>query len=153
LEIDPEELRRGYEELSDAGLLSIDRKDLTELARPYYDAEVAQRGLRPESAEPEAEVEATAHAKPEEDLVVAATFLSPHEADLGRTLLQSADIPAYLENEPNLSGAGGLLLMVPASFLEQAEEILGAQISEEDLIAQAEAAEPVEESAHEEELD
>ena len=34
--------------------------------------------------------------------------------------------------------------MVPASFLEQAEEILGAQISDEDLLAQAEAAEPVE---------
>jgi hypothetical protein len=30
--------------------------------------------------------------------------------------------------------------MVPSAFVEQAEEILGAQISEEDLIAQAEAA-------------
>jgi len=34
--------------------------------------------------------------------------------------------------------------MVPASFLEQAKEILEARISGEDLIAQAEAAEPIE---------
>ena len=150
MQIDPEDLRRGYEELSDEGLLSIDRKDLTEFAQTYYDAEVARRGLRSESAEPEPD--ANAQAKPEEDLVVAATFLELHEAELGRSLLQSADIPAYLENEISLSGAGGLRLMVPASFLEQAEEILGAQISDEDLLAQAEAAEPIE-PAHDEEVD
>ena len=47
MEIDPDEFRRRYAELSDAGLLSIDRDDLTELAQLYYDAEVARRGLQP----------------------------------------------------------------------------------------------------------
>jgi hypothetical protein len=141
LQIDPEELRRGYEEMSDAGLLSIDRKDLTEFAQPYYDAEIDRRGLRVESAEPEEK--APPQANPGETLVVAATFLSIYEADLSRTLLQSADIPAYLENDTSLSGTSAVRLMVPASFLEQAEEILGAEISDEELLAQAEAAEPI----------
>jgi hypothetical protein len=47
LEIDPEEFKRRYVELSDEGLLSIDRTDLIELAQTYYDAEVASRGLHP----------------------------------------------------------------------------------------------------------
>jgi hypothetical protein len=47
LEIDPEEFKRRYAELSDEGLLSIDRTDLIELAQTYYDAEVASRGLHP----------------------------------------------------------------------------------------------------------
>jgi Putative prokaryotic signal transducing protein len=143
LDIDPEELRRGYDELSDEGLLSIHRMDLTELARPIYDAEVARRGLHSETEHPH---KANSVAKLEEDLVLVATFLSFHEAEMGRDLLRSADIPAYLESELSSAwtGAGGLRLKVPTSFLEQAEEILNAQISDEDLIAQAEAASSVE---------
>jgi hypothetical protein len=60
-------------------------------------------------------------------------------------LLRDADIPAYLENELTSAwtGAGGLRLMVPDSLLEQPQEILDARISDEDLLAQAEA-EPIE---------
>jgi hypothetical protein len=141
VEIDPEEFKRHYAELSDEGLLSIDRADLIELARTYYDAEVASRGLHPaELATPMAE------ASPEEDLVLAAKFQSVEEANLGRALLRDAEIPAYLENELTSAwtGAGGLRLLVPGSLLEQAQEILDARISDEDLLAQAEAAEPIE---------
>jgi hypothetical protein len=138
LEIDPEQLKRQYAELSDEGLSSIDRNDLTELARHYYDAEVAARGFDFESS-----LEAE---QPNEELVLAETFLSAQDANLGRALLRSADIPAYLENELTSAwtGAGGLRLMVPTSFLEQAREILEARVSDEELIAQAEAAEPIE---------
>ena len=86
-----------------------------------------------------------------------ATFLAFEEANLGRALLRSADIPAYLENELTSTWTGaseatdpykvverGLRLMVPASLLEQAKRILEARISDEDLLAQAEAAKPVE---------
>jgi hypothetical protein len=130
LEIDPEEFKRRY----------ADRADLIELARTYYDAEVASRGLHP------AELATPVESGPEENLVLAATFLSIEEANLGRALLRDADIPAYLENEftSAWTGAGGLRLMVPGSLLEQAREILGARISDEDLLAQAEAAEPIE---------
>jgi hypothetical protein len=143
LDIDPEEIKQRYAELSDDGLLSIDRDDLTELAQRYYDAELDDRGLGAEALsaqsakQPEPEP-----GKPDEDMVLVATFLAMHEADLALTLLRSADIPVYLENELSsaYTGLGGLRLMVPSAFVEQAEEILGAQISEEDLIAQAEAA-------------
>ncbi len=142
MEIDVEELRRGYAEMSDEGLLAVDRKDLTDIARPHYDAEIARRGLQPEVAKPEPPPEPNS----QEDLVTVETYLSIYEADLGRTLLQSAEIPAFLDNElsSGMTGAGGLRLMVPASFAKQAEEILETQISDEDLQAQAEAAAPVE---------
>ena len=138
MEIAPETFRQQYEELTDGALLSIDRKDLIEVAQQYYDAEVARRGLHPEQAAP-AEVD------PKAEMVPVGTFLSLEEADLGRALLRSADIPAFLENEltSTWTGAGGLRLMIPPSFLEQAEEILESQVSDEDLLAQAEAADPV----------
>jgi hypothetical protein len=140
LEIDPQELRRHYSELSDDGLLSINRNDLTELAQQYYDAEARGRGLH---NEPSSEVVADAD---HEELVVVNTYVSPEEAALGRALLRSADIPAYLENEltSTWTGIGGLSLMVPRSVLEDAKEILETRISDDELAAQAEAADTVE---------
>ena len=120
LEIDPGEIRQRFEQLSDAGLLSIDRRDLIELAQQYYDAEISRRGLKTTPATaPEEESIA-------EELVPLATFVTLEEANLVRALLESAEIPAQLENEHSSewSGIGGLRLMVPASFLKQAEEIL-----------------------------
>jgi hypothetical protein len=73
VDIEPEELRRQYAELSDDGLLSIDRKDLTEFAQQYYDAEFAQRGLHLESPDP-------VEAAPDGELVLVEAFLSPTEA-------------------------------------------------------------------------
>ena len=142
MKIDPEEFKRRYSELSDEGLLSIEREDLTEFARMYYDAEVVHRGLTREEPQPLEQAEGS----DPQDLEAVATFLTFEEASLGRNLLRSAEIPAYLENElsPHWTGAGGLRLMVPRAFLEQAEEILEAQISDEELLAQAEAADPIE---------
>jgi hypothetical protein len=154
LEIDPEELRQRYAELSDEGLFSIDRKDLTELAQHYYDAELARRGLHYDPASLAGEDPAAENPSGEK-LVPVATFVSLEEANLGRALLQSAGIPANFENEfsSNWTGIGGLRLMVPASLSEQATEILEAPpISDEDLQAQAEAAEPAE-SSQTEDLD
>jgi hypothetical protein len=140
LEIEPEELRRVYAEMSDEGLLSINRNDLTELAQQYYDAEVRGRGLHHESP---SDVETVAD---HEELVVVDTFVSSEEAALGRALLRSAEIPAYLENEltSTWTGIGGLRLMVPRSRCEEAKEILETRISDDELAAQAEAADPSE---------
>jgi hypothetical protein len=46
LQIDLDDFRRRYEELSDEALLELDRDDLVDLARDCYDAELARRGLR-----------------------------------------------------------------------------------------------------------
>lgn len=139
MQIDPDEIRQRFDQLSDEGLLAINRNELIELAQQYYDAEISRRGLK---TTPSAAAEESAT----EELVPLATFVSLEEANLVRALLESADIPAKLENELSSAwtGIGGLRLMVPASFLKQAEEILVAQISEDDLIAQAEASESLE---------
>jgi hypothetical protein len=145
LEIEPEELRRVYTEMSDEGLLSINRNDLTELAQQYYDAQVRGRGLHIESSK---DVEEN---PPQEELVVVETFLSQEEAALGRALLRSAEIPAYLENEltSTWTGIGGLRLMVPSSHVEEAKEILETRISDDELATQAEAADPVDQDQSE----
>ena len=139
---DPDALRQHFNDLSDEALLEIERADLTELAQQYYDAEMAARDLgdEPPPEEPDEEREA---------LVLLTTFISPTEADLATSLLRSAGIPANLESEYSIDWTGALRLMVPASMVEEAQEILESEITEEELAAQAEAAEagdPEEES-------
>jgi putative signal transducing protein len=138
LQIDLDDFRRRYAELSDEALLELDRDDLVDLARDCYDAELARRGLRRTLSSPPATAEVQDHG----ELVEAARFSFSSEADLARALLESAAIPCYLENEfagKTLGTTDGLRLFVPASLLESAREILEAPVSEEELIAQAEA--------------
>jgi hypothetical protein len=145
LQIEPEEFRRRYAELSDEALLEIDRKDLTEIALQFYNAEVTQRGLDSPVASGDPDLDP--------DLVPVAGFRTVDEGEMARERLRAADIPAYLEDElpAGLTGVGMRPLMVPASFFEQAKEILEAPpISDEDLIAQAEAADPVDTDPDEE---
>ena len=56
MRIDPKDLRRHYESLSDQGLLDIDRSDLAPVAQGIYNQEMARRGLDhpPEQEEEEA---------------------------------------------------------------------------------------------------
>src|SRR4051812_49266279 len=75
----------------------------------------------------------------DDELVAAATFLFPDEAEAARGLLRSCDILCYLENEHTLAKVwqwnillGGLRLMVPASLLEQTQELLSTPPAEED---------------------
>ena len=148
MQIDPEDFKRHYALLSDDALLEINRGELVDVARPYYDAELASRKL----ALPDSIASAPAYARsddPDEDetgqtadgLQLVATFLSLDEANFARGLLQSGDIACSLENEygAQWAGNGALRLMVPASAYGRACEILETQISEEELIAQAEA--------------
>lgn len=144
MQIDPEDFKRHYALLSDDALLEIDRDQLVGAARPYYDAELAERKLaRPDSEQstPSADSRDDAPGQTEGGLQLVATFLSLDEANFARGLLQSADVSCSLENEHGVpwAGAGALQLMVPAAAYDRACEILESEISEEDLIAQAEA--------------
>jgi Putative prokaryotic signal transducing protein len=143
-EINPEKLRQHFDELSDDALLETKREDLTDFARQYYDAEVTRRHLNLGSNDVEKEPDEI-----RDELAPVATFLSPAEADLAAALLRSAGIPAQLENEHSYqwTGAGGLRVSVPASLVQQAQEILETQVSDEELIAEADAAEPVDPDA------
>jgi hypothetical protein len=138
MQIDPEEFRRHYDSLSDEALLDVNRDELVAVAQQCYDEELAHRGMVRES---EAEAAAPTESATHTDWVVAATFLSAEEANLAHAMLDSADIPARLEAKGTGSwtGFGELRLLVPAAFLAEAEEIIESQISEEELIAQAEA--------------
>ena len=145
MQIDPEDFKRHYALLSDDALLEMDRDELVDTARVCYDAELAERNL----TSPDAEENASSADHPGDDapgqtedgLQLVATFLSVEEANFARGLLQSADIPCSFENEQavGFSGIGELRLMVPASAYDHACEVLETEISEEDLIAQAEA--------------
>src|SRR5438876_5170213 len=61
MRIDPEDLRRHYESLSDEGLLDIDRSDLAPVAQEIYDQEITRRGL---DHPPEEEEEDAAYHRP-----------------------------------------------------------------------------------------
>ncbi len=140
-----EDLRRYYEERSDAGLLSIDREELTDLARLTYDREMDRRGLKPQ-VKPESRAVAREQ-EPIDDLVQVATFVFPHEAKFARAELEAENIYCFLDNERTLDVdwflsnlLGGYRLLVPASQVERARAILDSHVSEEELDAQAEAA-------------
>jgi hypothetical protein len=125
MDVDENDFRRQYADLSDEGLKSISREDLVEIARECYDQELASRGLRPDQQV----VEETSERA--EKFVSAATFLFPDEAEIARGLLRSYDVPCYLENEHVLAkvwqwnvALGGLRLMVPAALVEHVNEML-----------------------------
>ena len=148
MQIDPEDFKRHYALLSDDALLEIERDELVDAARPYYDAELAERKLAlPDTEQSAPSANSSGHAigdapgRTEDSPQLVATFLSLEDANLARGLLQSADIPCSLENEymAQRSGNSALRLMVPASAYDRACEILDTEISEEELIAQAEA--------------
>ena len=139
-----DEFREHYASLSEEGLREINRADLTDAARACYDEEVASRGLSIENAPPP-EV-----GPPAEEIEWAplGTF-NLDEIEQVRALLDFEGIPA--EREPRPPGnypplAAGSALFVPAPLLERAREILAAQISDEELIAQAEAYQPPEDA-------
>ena len=147
MQVDLDDFRRRYAELSDEALLELDRDELVDLARDCYDAELTRRGLRRSPTSPPA-TDVQDHG----ELIEVAIFSSSSEADLARALLESAAIPCYLENEfagKTLRMSDGFRLFVPATLLENAREILNSPVSEDELIAQAEA-DPAPESEDEE---
>ena len=137
MDFDASDLRKYYAGLSDDALLALRREELVEAARECYDAELARRNL----------AAVTGAAPGDEDLVeVDDSFLYQDEAALARALLEAEGIPCYLANENTLrinwmssNLLGGLKLMVPRTFLDQAREVLAARFSDDELAAEAEA--------------
>jgi hypothetical protein len=70
-----------------------------------------------------------------DEWVLAAEFNSNARARVAHALLKSAGIPSFLKGSVT-----DIQLMLPPSYLAQAHELLDSQISEDELIAQAEAA-------------
>jgi hypothetical protein len=136
-----DEFKRLYAEMPDEELRSLVRGELTDVAQQCYDAELARRGLQatplrrtiqpivaarePEDIAPESEevLEQTIEQEEEEDLAPAAIFPSREEAKAAKVLLQSAAIPAFVEDDT--LAAGGFRLLVAASYVDGAHEVLG----------------------------
>ena len=105
MKVTAEDVQRRYASLPDEELLLLNRDDLTELARPCYDAELRRRGLM----EPE----------PEPAPLAVATFADPNSAALARQVLRSAGIECFPENCDD-----GVRLMAPARRVNEARGLL-----------------------------
>jgi Putative prokaryotic signal transducing protein len=147
MKADPEDFRRLYSSLNDDALLAIDRDELVPTAQQVYDAELSTRGLDAPAEEEEFAPTQNAFG---ENLVEIASFDNPSEASVARSLLRIAEIPCMLSTDLPLTGsilnvATDVRLYVPPEFVDQANEVLDHEISEEELAAQAEAAALLEE--------
>jgi hypothetical protein len=142
MDVSLDDFRRHFGMLSDAALLATRREDLVDSAQECLAEELSRRGLTTvgvasgEIAAEQAEVEPDPSGEP----VSIATYTVAEEASLARGLLRIASIPCHLANEYTGLGGFQLELLVPAAYVEQALEVLGAEISDEELAAQAEAA-------------
>jgi hypothetical protein len=139
MQLDLEALRQHYDRLTDEALLEVARDDLTDMARDVYDAEISKRGidLSPEESSTD---EPSAPAQESGEFEVVAEFNDAGEAQLANSALRSAGIASQLESKVVRLVQGSIKILVPREDLETALEILAAPVSEDDLVAQAEAA-------------
>jgi hypothetical protein len=141
VEVTQADFRQHYELLSDDALLEINADELVDVARQCLEEEIACRGLNVAGEPPPEEIPAEPEAGEDDPgEVLIATFTSGDELNLARGLLQMAEIPSRVDNPLAVMGGMELRLFVPAAFEEHALEVLAAEISEEELAAQAEAA-------------
>jgi hypothetical protein len=143
MKITAEELKRAYHDMSDQELLSINRDELTEVGRNCLDAEIAERGIELQmDGEPGPAVDQGAQE------ACAGAFRFPDEAQLVQGLLESAGIPARLDNHlGDLFWMGSTAfqssrVFVPAAMLNDAQSIIESHAAEEELAAQVEADSP-----------
>jgi len=120
MKVSAEELRQHYARLSDESLLGLSRGDLSDMALDCYDEELKRRGLIASYTGP------SLPADEGEEPVAIATLMYPEQAQMARSILKSAEIPCYLENEHvRWSDVGGQMrLMVPAAYAADARALL-----------------------------
>jgi hypothetical protein len=121
------DFQKHFSSLSDIALLEVQRDDLVEAAKLIYDQEISRRGLTVETESPEAELSSG------ERLVNVVEFESAEDATRAQEQLKKNGIPAYIA------------VAVPEAFARQAIRLLDPGVSDEELAALAESAEPLEE--------
>ena len=141
-----EGVRRHAEMLPDDALLEVKREDLTEAAQAIYEAELKRRGLAwPEETIVDEEAAAAEAAEQGGGLVSLGKYDSLEEGRFARDLLRNEQIPCWFAGELQIRKAdadplAALELLTPATFVEQAKQLLNSEISDEELARQAEAA-------------
>ncbi len=141
-----DDYRQSYSGMSDLELLSLRRDELSDIARPCYDVEMAKRGIDAAEEAPDLAADEVAEAgeptlarlavdgeaeqREEEELAPAGIFKQRGEAQAARARLQSAFIPTFLEDDSlaqewtGANPAGSFRLLVPTSYLDKAREVL-----------------------------
>lgn len=123
MKITTDQLKASYRRMPDEELLELDREELTDTARACYDEEVARRGL--DGASPQ---EGAPDSTGEEPWVAAGSCRSEEEAWRQQTMLESANIPARIQtSEERGLQIAGFQVQVPASLVEDARRLLGAE--------------------------
>jgi hypothetical protein len=137
MKLTAEDYQRNYRALSDDEFLAIDPDDLVDVARRCYDAELKHRKLEPPGDGADEDSEAgTVREMPriptDEEFVRAALFTSTERAMYAQRILMDADISCELDHNPTLPGIyaqGSIGLMVPASCVEIARELLAQNLT------------------------
>jgi hypothetical protein len=134
MKLTADDYRASYRVLSDEEFLAIDRDDLVDVARRVYDAELKRRQLEPMPAEdePPLDTEPRREIATDEELVQVALVTAMDRATYAQRVLLDADIPCKLNHQPTMSGdyaAGSIGLMVPASCVEMAQELMAQNLS------------------------
>ena len=120
------DFEKHFSDLSDIALLELQRDDLVAAAKVVYDQEINRRGLSVKTESPSAELSAG------EQLVNVVEFESAEDATHAQETLKKNGIPAYIA------------VAVPEAFARQAIRLLDPGVSDEELTALAESAEPLE---------
>jgi hypothetical protein len=120
------DFQKHFASLSNVALLEVQRNDLVEAAKAAYDQEISRRDLAVEAESPESELSSG------EKLVNVVEFESVEDAAHAQEQLKKNGIPAYIA------------VAVPEAFARQAIKLLDPGVSDEELAALAEAAEPIE---------
>ena len=141
MKIDPAELRRHYASLSDEALDDLNPAELSDVARPIYEEELARRGVSPGE-----ENESSAEPAPDwlEDAACACAFTlrtatyNVPTASTARAALVAAGIPCHVtmsrDDPPKVDPAPqfSLRLMVPGALALHASSVLDEEIFNED---------------------
>ena len=163
MRIDLDDIRRNYASLPDGALLALNRAELSDVARPLYDEELAKRGLRPgqkvqefdegdeESFEDEEdlqelEVDEGATEDWLEEAACACAFATRSaradhpDAVKARVILRDAGIPSHVsvtqEERPKVDDTKpvyALRLMVPAGLELCATSVLDQHLFNDEL--------------------
>ena len=123
MKLTTDDYQRHYRSLSDGELLELDRRELVDGARAAYDQELARRGIAAQSPAAPARFEEDGVS---EEFVEAGAFHSLDDANMARAMLESAEIPAEVGRGAiaGLAGPGVLRIMVPASCVDEARDLL-----------------------------
>jgi len=119
-----EDYAKHFVDFSDDELLDADIQTLPESGRKWYLAELKQRGLEPKA------LATIPNPLPEADGFDSVATLPEKEAGAAKQFLERASIPCRVERDAPQGGFESFAILVPASYFDQAAEVLNQHEAE-----------------------